>query len=237
MINNREMTTMLKLVTFRSVLLALILTTLTSISASTPSHFAKINAASGTLQENSTFFTIRPDMRKCASPMCGGYFVKQVNQPTTRCANGRNMTECYVADIDWNGAPEVDAKQALVRGSLVTRGDRNGKYGTLKVTETWESTSSDKPLGDYYRVRDLGIRCIAAPCETHSEFKLNTALAEKIAGVGLAINDGNTDALNQALKAMTGPEGVIVVGTNAIVTGPAGRKQTLKATQFYRRKA
>jgi len=237
------MTTMLKLVTIRSVLLASILTTLTSISASPPSYVATeawhtINVVdSKSLAENSTFFIIRPDMRKCASPMCGGYFVKQVNQPTTRCANGRNMTECYVADIDWNGAPEVDAKQALVRGSLVTRGDRNGKYGTLKVTETWESTSSDKPLGDYYRVRDLGIRCIAAPCETHSEFKLNTALAEKIAGVGLAINDGNTDALNQALKAMTGPEGVIVVGTNAIVTGPAGRKQTLKATQFYRRKA
>jgi len=227
---------MLKLVTFRSVLLALILTTLTSISASTPSHVAKINAASGTLEENSTFFTIRPDMRRCASPMCGGYFVKQVNQPTTRCANRRNMAECYVADIDWNGAPEVEAKQALVRGSLVTRGDRNGKYGTLKVTETWEAVNSDKPLGDYYRVKDLGIRCIAAPCETHSEFKLNTALDGKIAGVGLASNEG-TDALNQALKSMTEPEGVIVVGTNAIVTGPAGRKQTLKATQFYRRKA
>ncbi|HJX89128.1 MAG TPA: DUF6748 domain-containing protein [Pyrinomonadaceae bacterium] len=228
---------MLKLVTFRSVLLALILTTLTSISASTPSHVATINAAdSKTLTDNSTFFTIRPDMRRCASPMCGGYFVKQVNQLTTSCANGRNMAECYVADIEWNGAPEVDWKQALVRGSFLTRADRNGKYGILNVTETWEAFTSDKPLGDYYRVKDLGIRCIAAPCETHSEFKLNTALDAKIAGVGLASNDGNTDALTQALKAMTAPEGVIVVGTNAMVTGPAGRKQTLKATQFYRRK-
>jgi hypothetical protein len=237
------MKTMLKLGTFQSVLLALILTTLTSISASTPNHVATkarqtISAdESSTLAENSTFFIIRSDMRKCASPMCGGYFVKQVNQPTTRCANGRNMAECYVADIDWNGAPEVDARQALVRGSLVTRGDRNGTYGTLKVTETWETLSSDKPNGDYYRVRDLGIRCIAAPCETHSEFKLNTALAEKIAGVGLASNDGSPDALNQALKAMTGPEGVIVVGINTTVTGPAGSKQTLKATQFYLRKS
>ena len=234
---------MLKLVTFRSVLLASILTTLVSISASTLSHVATkasqtISADESTSPAaNSTFFIIRSDMRKCASPMCGGYFVKRVNQPTTRCANGRNMVECYVADIDWNGAAEVDAKQALVRGSLVTRGDRNGKYGTLKVTETWEALTSDKPLGDYYRVKDLGIRCIAAPCETHSEVKVNTSIDEKIAGVGLASKDGNTDALNQALKAMTGPEGVIVVGTNATVTGPAGSKQTLKATQFYRRKA
>jgi len=234
---------MLKLGTFQSVLLALILTTLTANFASTPYHAATkawqtISAdESSTLAENSTFFIIRPDMRKCASPMCGGYFVKQANLPTTRCANGRNMAECYVADIDWNGAPEVDAKQVLVRGSLVTRGDRNGTYGTLKVTETWETLSSDEPNGDYYRVRDLGIRCIAAPCETHNEFKLNTALAEKIAGVGLASNDENSDALNQALKAMTGTEGVIVVGKNTTVTGPAGSKHTLKATQFYRHKA
>jgi hypothetical protein len=240
--NRLEITRMLKLMAFRSLLFASILITLASIPSSSLTYVASktldsFNAGPKTLAENSTFFTIRPDMRKCASPMCGGYFVKRVNQATTRCANGRSMAECYVADIDWNGAPEVAAGQALVLGSLLTRGDRNGKYGVLKVIETWEALTSSKPVGEYYRVKDLGIRCIAAPCETHTEAKLNSAIEIKIAGVGLASNNGNTDALNQALKAMTEHDGVIVVGTNASVTGAAGRKQTLKATQFYLRKS
>jgi hypothetical protein len=54
-------------------------------------------AAPAVTAQTSDFFTIREDLRKCASPMCGGYFVKRVNQPTTLCANGRNMSECYVA--------------------------------------------------------------------------------------------------------------------------------------------
>jgi hypothetical protein len=34
---------------------------------------------------------------------------------------------------------------------------------------------------------------------------------------------------------MTATAGVIVAGNNAVVTGPGGRAQTLKATQFYMR--
>ncbi|HMJ26230.1 MAG TPA: DUF6748 domain-containing protein, partial [Pyrinomonadaceae bacterium] len=37
------------------------------------------------LSSTSTFYTVREDMRRCASPMCGGYFVKRVNLPLTRC--------------------------------------------------------------------------------------------------------------------------------------------------------
>src|SRR6476620_2018594 len=99
--------------------------------------------------DNLTFFTIRADLRKCASPMCGGYFVKRVNQATTHCANGRNMTECYVASIDWNGAAEVDAQRALIRGSLAAGGDRNGKYGVLRVIEVWQATNNDKAVGEF----------------------------------------------------------------------------------------
>jgi len=28
---------------------------------------------------SSTFYLVRPDLRRCASPMCGGYFVRRVN--------------------------------------------------------------------------------------------------------------------------------------------------------------
>ena len=37
------------------------------------------------------YYSVREDMRRCMSPLCGGYFVKRVNQSRTRCGNGRWM--------------------------------------------------------------------------------------------------------------------------------------------------
>jgi len=183
--------------------------------------------------QNSTFYTIRPDMRKCASPMCGGYFVKRVNATTTRCANGRNMSECYVASIDWNGIGEVDARRALLKGELVNKGNTNGKYGVLKVTEAWQAVATANPSGDFYRVRDLGVRCIAAPCETHSEAKLNSTMSRKIAGINLKFDEPSAPEMEEVNRATTSQDGVLVAGTHETVTGPAGRSQKLNVTQLY----
>ena len=233
---------MLTFLTVRPWLFAAVLTLMTLISAPTKSRIvgrsvATVSAIPVSAAENSTFFTVRQDLRKCASPMCGGYFITRVNQAVTRCANGRDMAECYVTDIDWNGAAEVEPRQALIRGSLVTRGDQRGKYGVLRVTEVWQAGNSEKATGEFFRVKDLGVRCIAAPCQTHLEAKLNTSIERKIAGIALASPTEGSDEWIQALKAMTSEEGVIVVGQHADVSGPAGRSQMLKATQFFVRKS
>src|SRR5687767_2523189 len=108
------------------------------------------------IASTSTFYTTRRDLRRCASPMCGGYFIKLVNQSRTRCANGRYMNECYVASIEFNGQPEADKDGALVRGSLSTRGNQRGKYGVLLAREVWLPAGDKQPSGTYYRVRDRG---------------------------------------------------------------------------------
>src|SRR5258705_1414233 len=91
------------------------------------SFHVKPVASPDALAPPSTYYTVRRDMRRCASPLCGGYFIRRVNQSVTRCVNKRYMPECYVASIDWNGQPEVEIDKALLRGSLVSRGNRNGK--------------------------------------------------------------------------------------------------------------
>ena len=187
------------------------------------------------VSSTSSFYIIRRDLRRCASPMCGGYFIKLVNQARTRCANGRSMSECYVASIEWNGQPEADRDGALVRGNLTSRGNRRGIYGVLNAREVWLPASDSQPPGTFFRVRDRGIRCIAAPCETHHEAKLNTSVSRNVAGVDLAGANASETAVSEALTAMTSPDGVLVSGTHEPVTGPAGRSQTLKATQFYLR--
>jgi hypothetical protein len=185
----------------------------------------------------STFYSLRRDLRRCVSPLCGGYFVKRVNMSSTRCANGRFMSECYVAGIDWHGQPEADIAHLLVRGSIVAkRYGQFGNLGELRVSESWMSISEKQAVGTYYLVRDRGVRCITFPCPTHHEAKLNSSFSRDIAGVNLEgadLGENNAPVVNAG---MTGPNGVIVSGTDVVVTGPGGRLFELKVTQVYIRK-
>lgn len=188
------------------------------------------------LASTSTFYTIRRDFRRCASPMCGGYFIKLVNHSRTRCANGRYMNECYVAEIQWDGQPEPQNASAQVRGSVSARNfGRRGIFGVLRAREVWLPASDKQPSGTIYRVRDRGVRCIAAPCETHHEAKLNTSVSRNIAGVDLSGAGAPENSVSEATTTMTTPEGVIIAGVHERVSGPAGRSLMLKATQFYLR--
>jgi hypothetical protein len=187
------------------------------------------------LATTSTFYTVRRDVRRCASPLCGGYFIKRVNQSITRCADGRNQPSCYVANIEWEGQPEVEPQKALLRGTLVSRGDRRGTYGVLRISESWQAVSDNSASGDFFRVRDRGLRCIAAPCETHHEARLNATVSREIAGVDLNSVGANESTMSETYQALTGADGILVAGTHTPVTGPAGRSVSLKATQFYLR--
>lgn len=186
--------------------------------------------------DDGDFYLVRRDVRRCVSPLCGGYWVKRVNQTWTRCANRRLMKECYVAEIDWNGEPQVERGEALLRGQIIARRfARFGNLGALRVSESWQSANEARATGTFYRVRDRGVRCIIHPCLSHQAAKLNSQLVENIAGVDLAAAGASGEQISEAAAVMTQPEGVIVAGHHASVTGPAGRAQTLKATKFYLR--
>jgi hypothetical protein len=183
------------------------------------------------LASTSSFYSFRRDLRRCAAPRCGGYFVKLVNQARTRCADGRSQSECYVAEIDWGGQSQPDSDRALLRGSI----RRRGRFGMLRVSEVWQAASANQPTGRFFRVRDRGIRCIAAPCETHHEARLNSTASRNVAGVDLSGAGASDNQVSEATTAMTSRDGILVSGDHSPVTGPAGRSQMLKASQFYLR--
>lgn len=196
-----------------------------------------VEAVPDRLATTSSFYSFREDMRKCASPRCGGYFIKLVNERRTRCADNRFAGECYVASIEWNGQAQPDNNRALLRGTIQTRGNRNGRYGVLIVSEVWQAASANKASGTIFRVRDRGIRCIAAPCPTHHEARLNSTISREIAGVDLSGAGAADGAVSEATTAMASPNGILISGDHSPVSGPAGRSQMLKATQFYLRAA
>ena len=216
-----------------SLLAAILLTiagSLTFSPAATFKHLEPPNAPDS-LASTSSFYSFRRDLRRCASPRCGGYFLKLVNQTRTRCADGRYQKDCYVGTIDWRGQPEPDSDHGLLRGTI----RRQGEFGEFRVTEVWNASSASQPSGTFYRVRDRGLRCIAAPCATHHEATLNSTASRNIAGVDLSGAGAPENLLGDATQAMTSPDGILVSGTHSLVTGPAGRMQALKASQFYLR--
>ena len=215
----------------RSSLLLMILACLAFAPAAVTNSL-ETTAAPDSLASTSSFYSFRHDLRKCASPRCGGFFVKLVNQSRTRCADNRMQPECYVANIEWGGQSEPDDR-ALLRGTM----RRQGQFGELRVSEVWKSASDNKPSGIFFRVRDRGVRCIAAPCPTHHEARLNSGASRNIAGVDLSGAGAADNVLSEATAAMTSTNGILVSGDHSPVTGPAGRSQLLKATQFYLRVA
>ena len=189
-----------------------------------------------------TYYSVRHDMRRCVSPLCGGYWVKRVNQTYTFCPGGGpahnpNWTtgECYVAEADFSAAGLQSAGGSLWKGAVRSKTFPNfGNLHKFVGTEAWRQAGTTAPTGTFYRTNDLGIRCITTPCLSLKEQKLNSTVRPlSIAGLDLAGAGASDEDVQAGYAAAQQADGVLVAGTNVNVSGPAGRAKSLKATQFF----
>ncbi len=194
-------------------------------------------AKADSVSSTSTYYTLRRDFRRCVAPLCGGYWVKRVNQARTTCYDGTSASECYVADLDLarldlDDATEsrlrdsIDAGQSVLRGTLRGGLSYSGRrLGRFNAREGYRALSSVAPTGSFYRVTDLGIRCITFPCFSLHAAKLNSTVSAQLSSVS-----GTPDA------AITST-GTIFAGTIRTVpnAGPAGRGRELTYTAAYER--
>ncbi|MBI4509487.1 MAG: hypothetical protein HY698_07605 [Deltaproteobacteria bacterium] len=189
------------------------------------------------LSSTSTYYTVRPDLRRCISPVCGGYWVKRVNLSSTRCADGRYAAECYVAEMDFSalgaGAEELQGNiTAAFRGTIgVKTFDIYGKLGIFKATEAWLAGNPEvAPKGTFYRAKDNGMRCFKAPCFNIHEAKLNSTWHTNVSGVNLEKVGATPEQVEKALNALY-TDSILVAGTNQKNYSIGG--VDLVATQFY----
>ena len=197
-----------------------------------------------------TYYDIRSDLRRCASPFCGGFFVDRVNRSETKCAGGAWEDECYVADLDWSESglaqSQIDTARGamasgnrgriLVRGYIrsVDWGGDLGKHGRLFVTEAWPAQTEGEADGVFVKVKDAGVRCIAAPCESNHELKLNSSLRAMIAGIDFEPSGADDDVITRAADAMfTG--GMIIAGYRYTIYQEGRRGKGRRAYQVYLR--
>jgi hypothetical protein len=131
------------------------------------------------------YYTLRRDMRRCATPMCGGYFIRRVNRRALRCMDGVRRSECYVASLDVDALALDDAaKDAFIHNvehhvALGVVEPFNGaprfseRFGQLKVQKAWTNPeilpAEHQPL---YWVQNLHIVCITTPCFSYAVQRL-----------------------------------------------------------------
>lgn len=193
--------------------------------------------------DGSYYIVTHRDFRKCASPLCGGYFVKEVNKELTRCADRSVRPECYVGGIDYPALEPVGGRKefseeftagfGLAKGVLRNRASPFGvAVGWLFVREAWRAEALKPPMGQFYRIEDAGIRCITYPCNSLRERLLNTRRSGLIAGIDLEASGAKPDRVAEGHKRLY-IDGILVAGRHGETSGPAGKGRVLEASEFY----
>lgn len=140
----------------------------------------KADSASSTY----TYYSVRPDYRRCVAPLCGGYWVKKLNSSTA--------SEVYVAEMTFTraGLDDYDRSLFSVAGSLVrgTVGQKTfGSFGKLSVfsaSEVWAAGSPDAtPTGTYYKLTDKNFVCAKAPCFNIASARINSSYRTTLSGL------------------------------------------------------
>jgi hypothetical protein len=148
-----------------------------------------------------TYFEVTADLRKCAAPICGGYFFQRLNRTTTKCVDGSYHASCYAPTLDWSKTTLGDAQQqklvdaanqdamsegtyGIVRGYFASQNYGTANLGRFVVTEAWVGENPDAVSdGVFVKVADNGIRCITAPCPSLTERALNTSRSANVSDI------------------------------------------------------
>jgi hypothetical protein len=192
------------------------------------------------VSDDASYFSLRRDVRRCAAPLCGGFFVERVNRLTTRCADGSRSDECYVASLDFSAlglsakqTAEVEAnpEDFVLAGAIASERSGRRSVGRLDVTEAWQGHAGIEPSGAILRVKNEGIVCITSPCLSFSAQLVNSRLpATPVAELDVSsVSSDPSDAFAQ----LNEPEGVLVAGGPVIVRGPGGRALGITASEYY----
>lgn len=187
-----------------------------------------------------TYFTVKPDLRKCISPMCGGWIINPVNKRKMQCLDGRVMEECYVGTLNIT-IPHISEKQtetlinamhqsqALISATITD----DVPFGHLNVDRAWVSATDQAPSGRFLNVTDNGIRCITYPCPSYDGLLLNHHRVKSLASVDLQRVSATEEQLEQAFQSLTSEQGLQVAGRFVKISGPGGVAQGIEASQFY----
>lgn len=187
-----------------------------------------------------TTYIVKPDYRKCAFPLCGGWFLTPVNQyslnletedeayqnaallPNSIYVSYINykrlgLTEKQIAELE----TAIHSEQALLRGTVTNSpisGNIITRTKTLVANGAWVGANKNTPVGPYLKISSTGIVCITTPCPYFKATLINSNYSSEFHDLSLekAMLDREQEA--QAWQAIS-TDGLVITGTTYESTG------------------
>jgi hypothetical protein len=186
--------------------------------------------------EGVVYVTVRRDVRRCAAPLCGGYFLHELNRTTDeRYVSGLDFSPSGLHDDTVSSALEATADLVL-RGEL---GPAEPMFGTraLRVIDVYRGLPGVTPGPDdaflTVHEREPPILCFAAPCNNEVATRLNASTTFTF--TTLSVEGVTIPWINQAwLSAAIRRRGAIVAGH--LEKGehlPGGYEEILRVSRVY----
>lgn len=200
------------------------------------------------LNKTATYYHARRDYRKCAYPMCGGFYVSRVNRQWTKCHDGAWRNACYVVELDLAkklGLSEdeasgvlgdIETESVVLRGGIKSERYNGARFGKFVPSEAWRAATGGEAGGTFFKVTDNQRVCVTGPCAILHEAKLNSTISRDIHALGFDPTGANELLVNQLWTELdAGP--LLVAGKNVeykdALTGRKGVR--LEASQVYSR--
>ncbi len=200
-------------------------------------------------------YSVQPDYRRCASPMCGGWFLTPVNLPTLHIqteeealAPPATLAPIYVAAVNYRAlglTPEEIAKLeaqmrqglALLRGALrpyvwPTGSPSTTPLNILVANGAWTAANQNRPVGSYLNVKSSGIVCITTPCPYYKAELINTSVTSLFDELNFKRAELTPEQELRARRAVA-EGGLVLTGVPYPFQGVAGQGRGLAATQVY----
>lgn len=184
-----------------------------------------------------SYVTLKKDLRRCAAPACGGWFVKDVNKTTAAQ---------YVASLDFSTSG-IDAAgeaqlagaadgEVVMLGKLGLKSRRTGQRLFL-VGKAWRGMPGrTAQAGDSFYVltdRRPFVRCIQAPCNALEAGKLNLTTKTQTTDLSVASAAGNyVDETWLNHEALT-EEGIVAASIQSGARFPGGTEKIVDASQVF----
>jgi hypothetical protein len=207
-----------------------------------------------------TTYSVKPDYRKCAFPMCGGWYLTPLNQYSTQLEtedqayqNGALLpNSIYVAHINYKrlGLDKeqiaelenaIRSEQVLLRGTLA-KSPSTGKIitrtTTLVADGAWISANKNPPIGPYLNITSTGIVCITTPCPYFNAALINSKYNTNFHGFSLEKAALDKEQEAKAWEAIS-TTGLVITGTTYETIGfdetgaEPGKGIGIAATQVF----
>lgn len=191
-------------------------------------------------EPQSTTYIVKQDYRKCAFPLCGGWYLTPVNQYSLHLQTEDEAYESaallpnsiYVAYINYKrlGLDEkqiaefeeaIRNEQALLRGNVVkdlSSSKLTPRTSTLVANGAWVGANKNTPIGPYLNITSTGIVCITTPCPYFKAQIINSNNISEIHDLNLEKADLDPEQQARAWEELS-TSGLVVTGTRYSSTG------------------